>query len=228
VRASVEDPLGYEEVNVRGSINVFRAAAEVGVKAVVVASSSSVYGNTRAPFREDDPADAPLNPYAASKRAVELFAHGFSYLTGMPIIAARLFTVYGPRQRPDLAIHKFTRLIVSGQPIPRFGDGSSCRDYTYVDDIVEGLCRAASLRDGFRIINLGGGQKVSLNRLVTVLEEHLGVSARIEECPPKAEDMQLTWADISKAKELLDWCPSVKLDRGIEAFVDWFRSRNRQ
>jgi len=225
VRASVEDPSGCERVNVGGAVNVFWSAAQAGVSVIVFASSSSVYGDTRAPFREDDPAVSPLSPYAASKRSAELFAHSFCHLTGVSIVAARLFTVYGPRQRPDLAIHKFTRLMSAGEPIERFGDGSSCRDYTYVGDIVEGLMRAASLDGGLEVINLGGGQKVSLNRLVAVLEKLMGVPAKVEELPARPEDMELTWADVSRAKELLGWSPSVGFEQGVEEFLRWYKKQ---
>ena len=226
VRSSVEDPLSYEEVNVRGAMNVFRGAAQARAGVVVFASSSSVYGTTRAPFREDDPAVGPLSPYAASKRSAELFAHAFCHLGRMPIVATRLFTVYGPRQRPDLAIHKFTRQMLAGEAITRFGDGSSARDYTYVTDIVDGLLRAASLREGFQIVNLGGGQKVSLNRLLALLEKELGVQAKIRTCPERPEDMELTWAEVGKARERLGWSSKMTFENGIVEFVRWYRSRN--
>ena len=223
VAPSVADPEGYEEVNVRGAINVFRAASQARSGVVVFASSSSVYGATRAPFREDDAAVGPLSPYAASKRSAELFAHSFCHLGGPPIVATRLFTVYGPRQRPDLAIHKFTRQMLAGETITRYGDGSSARDYTYVGDIVDGLLRAADLRDGFQIVNLGGGQKVSLNRLLALLEKDLGVEARVEERAERPEDMELTWADVSKARDQLGWSPKMRFEDGISAFVKWYR-----
>ena len=228
VRTSVEDPESYEEVNVRGAVNVFRSAAKARAEVVVFASSSSVYGTTRAPFREDDAAMSPLSPYAASKRSAELFASAFCHLGRMPVVAARLFTVYGPRQRPDLAIHKFTRQMLSGETITRFGDGSSARDYTYVDDIVEGLMRASVLRQGFQVVNLGGGQKVSLNRLLAVLEKLLGVPAKIRSCPDRPEDMELTWADVGKARELLGWSPRVPFEEGMAEFIRWYRSREGQ
>ncbi len=226
VRPSVENPELYEEVNVRGSVNVFRAASRAGAEVVVFASSSSVYGSTRAPFREEDAVGTPLSPYAASKRSAELFASSFCHLGGVPVVAARLFTVYGPRQRPDLAIHKFTRLMIEGKVITRYGDGLSARDYTYVDDIVAGLVRASGLRKGFEIVNLGGGQKVSLNRMVAVLEKELGVEAKVEEKPERPEDMELTWADIGKARRILEWEPKVGFEEGIAKFVGWYRLEN--
>lgn len=221
VRASVTDPAGYERVNVGGTVNVLWSSADAGVRAIVLASSSSVYGNGRPPFAEDAPAVSPLSPYAASKRAAELFASSFCHLTGLPVTVARLFTAFGPRQRPDLAIHKFVRLMEAGQPIPLYGDGTSSRDYTYVGDIVDGLVRAASLGTGFGIINLGSGRTVSLRRVVEVLEEQLGRRARIEPQPPRPEDPEVTWADVDKARLLLDWTPRVSFEEGVRLFLDW-------
>jgi UDP-glucuronate 4-epimerase len=191
----------------------------------VFASSSSVYGdNEKVPFAEDDPVDHPISPYAATKRAGELVAHTYQHLFGLNVACVRLFTVFGPRQRPDLAIRKFAALMAEGREIELYGDGSSARDYTYVDDIVEGIVRAARRVEGFRIWNLGGSHPVLLRDLVTGLASALGVEARVKRLPAQPGDVQRTWADVSRAARDLEWSPRIGLEQGLAQFVRWLRA----
>lgn len=229
VRPSIAEPLLYAAVNVEGTAAVLELAREWGAKAFVFGSSSSVYGNAaRVPFAESDPAAAPISPYAASKRAGELFCHGYAHLYGLSTVALRFFTVYGPRQRPDLAIHKFARLLSEGRPIPFFGDGSTERDYTYVDDIVqgvEGALRYALAHPGcFEIVNLGESDTVSLARLVELLGAAMGVEPVLERLPPQPGDVDRTCADLTRARALLGYAPATRIEEGIPKFVAWFRS----
>jgi len=225
VRPSIEEPLLYERVNCAGTLNVLECARQSGVRMFVFGSSSSVYGvSERVPFREDDPVDRPVSPYAASKRAGELYCHVYHRLYGLPIVSLRFFTVYGPRQRPDLAISKFTRLIEEGQPIQMFGDGSSRRDYTFISDIVDGIMAALDSELRFEIINLGNSRPVELRELIALIEEALGKKARIEQLPDQPGDVPVTYADIGKANRLLGYRPAVPIRRGIRAFVEWFRT----
>ncbi len=226
VRPSIEAPIGYYEVNVRGTQNMLELAREWGVKQFVFASSSSVYGvNPSVPWREDDCVLKPISPYGASKVAGELLGHVYSHLYGIRFIALRIFTAYGPRQRPDLAIHKFARLMLEGKPIPIYEDGSSLRDYTYIDDLVGGI-RAAMDYQGslYEIINLGSGRPVKLLDMVMALEEVLGVKAKVQFLPPQAGDVPQTWADIRKAGGLLGWHPRTPFPEGLEWFVEWLNS----
>jgi UDP-glucuronate 4-epimerase len=229
VRPSLEQPVLYQEVNVAGTQNLFECCRKSAVKKCVFASSSSVYGiNAKVPFSEKDPIFQPISPYAATKAAGELLAHVYSHLYGISIICLRFFTVYGPRQRPDLAIHKFTRLISQGLPIPVFGDGTTERDYTYIDDTVAGIIGALHYnRTNYEVINLGNSDTVSLNRLIATLEAALGKSAVIDRLPPQPGDVPRTFADISKAKELLDFQPSTPIEAGIEKFVAWYRKSRK-
>lgn len=223
VRPSIEDPIGYYEANVRGTQNMLELAREWGVEQFVFASSSSVYGvNPDVPWREEDDVLRPISPYAASKVAGELLGHVYSHLYGIRFVALRVFTAYGPRQRPDLAIHKFARLMLEGKPIPIYGDGSSLRDYTYIADLVEGI-RAAMDYQGslYEIINLGSGRPVKLLDMVRALEEALGVKANLEFLPPQAGDVSQTWADIRKAQRSLDWHPHTDLVQGLSRFAAW-------
>ncbi len=227
VRSSIEEPLLYERVNCMGTLNLLECAREAGVKSFVFGSSSSVYGvRERVPFREDDPVDCPVSPYAASKRAGELYCHAYHHLYGLPIVSLRFFTVYGPRQRPDLAISKFTRLIEQDRPIPRFGDGSSRRDYTFIDDVVDGTIAALDSDLQYEIINLGSAHPVGLLELVGIIEDALGKKSRIEHLPDQPGDVPLTCADISKARRLLGYVPSVPIGQGIRAFVEWFKEHH--
>lgn len=226
VRPSLKDAKLYEETNVAGTLNVFENARHQGIKEVVFASSSSVYGpGAKPPFREDAPL-APISPYAATKAAGELLAHTYSYLHEMRIVCLRFFTVYGPRQRPDLAIHKFARLIAEGDPIPVFGDGSTQRDYTYIDDILQGIEGAISyVHKGatpFEIINLGESKTVTLSELISCLEDTLGRRALIRRQPAQPGDMPRTHADITKACRLLGYSPKTTIREGIRKFVEWF------
>ena len=222
VRPSLEQPALYQRVNVEGTVNLLEAARRHGVRKIIIASSASVYGvNAKVPFSESDPIFCPISPYAASKLACEALGHVYHHLYGLDIVMLRFFTVYGPRQRPDLAIHKFARLIRSGKPIPVFGDGSTARDYTYVSDIIEGVMACTEKVFGYEIFNLGEAQTVKLTRLIELLEQALGGKAIIERLPPQPGDVPLTCADVSKARERLGYRPSVKIEQGIPLFVDW-------
>ena len=197
-----------------------------GVERFIFASSSSVYGNNRkVPFAETDNVDFPISPYAATKKAGELLAHTYAHLHGMGVTCLRLFTVYGPRQRPDLAIHKFTRLIEAGQPIPVFGDGSTKRDYTYIDDIIDGIVRAMDKCGGYRIYNLGQSQPVKLADLIIALETALARKAEIQRLPPQPGDVERTFADLTRAREELGYDPVTSFKEGLSRFVGWFRGR---
>jgi UDP-glucuronate 4-epimerase len=224
VRPSLAEPALYQRVNVEGTVNLLEAARRHGVTKVILASSSSVYGvNAKVPFSETDPIFSAISPYAASKLACEALGHVYHHVYGMDVAMLRFFTVYGPRQRPDLAIHKFARLIEEGKPIPVFGDGSTARDYTYADDIVDGILACTTRRLGFEIFNLGESQTVKLSYLISLLEEALGKKAVIDRQPPAPGDVPITYADISKARRMLDYNPSVKIEQGIPRFVRWFR-----
>lgn len=224
VRPSLEQPALYQRVNVEGTVNLLEAAHKAGIRKLTLASSSSVYGvNAKVPFSEIDPIFNAISPYAASKLACEALGHVYHHLYGMDIAMLRLFTVYGPRQRPDLAIHKFARLIDRGEAIPVFGDGSTARDYTYVSDTVDGIIACTRQEFGFEVFNLGESETVPLSRLIELLETALGKKAVINRQPNQPGDVPLTYADISKARERLNYRPSVTIDRGIPLFVDWFR-----
>jgi UDP-glucuronate 4-epimerase len=224
VRPSLQEPALYQRVNVEGTVNLLEAARVRGVKKVTIASSSSVYGvNSKVPFAESDPIFNAISPYAASKLACEALGHVYHHVYGMDIALLRFFTVYGPRQRPDLAIHKFAKLITAGKPIPVFGDGSAARDYTYVSDTVDGVIACTQQEFGFEIFNLGESQTVTLGRLIDLLEQHLGQKALIDRQPVQPGDVPITYADITKAQQRLGYRPRVKIDQGIPLFVDWFR-----
>ena len=228
VRPSIEQPALYQRVNVEGTVNVLEAAGRNGVKKITIASSSSVYGvNAKVPFAEADPVFSPVSPYAASKLAGEALGHVYHHLYKMDVAMLRFFTVYGPRQRPDLAIHKFTRLIDSGKPIPVFGDGSTARDHTYITDILEGVIACTKNEFGFEIFNLGESQTVKLSELIALIESALGKPAIIDRQPLQPGDVPLTFADISKARARLGYNPRIKAAEGIPLFVDWYR-KNRQ
>ena len=227
VRPSLQDPLAHEESNVRGTFTLLEAARRGGVSRFIFGSSSSVYGvNAKVPFSEDDPIATPISPYAATKIAGEAVCHVYSHLYGLRVVCLRLFTVYGARQRPDLAIHKFAKLITQGLPVPMFGDGTTRRDYTYIDDIISGLLAALRYEGTtFEVINLGGSQTVELRRLVELLENALGKPARIDHQPPQPGDVPLTYADITKARRLLGYNPQTSIEAGIERFVNWFKNQ---
>jgi UDP-glucuronate 4-epimerase len=224
VRPSLEAPALYQRVNVEGTTHLLEAARLNGVRKVVLASSSSVYGvNSKVPFAEADPIFNPISPYAASKLACEALGHVYHHVYGLDVVMLRFFTVYGPRQRPDLAIHKFARLIQEGKPIPVFGDGSSARDYTYVTDILQGILACTQKNFGFEIFNLGESEVVRLDRLIETLEKALGKKATIDRRPLQPGDVPITFADTTKARQKLGYNPQVKIDRGIALFVDWLR-----
>ncbi len=224
VRPSLDDPVGYVDWNVTGTAVVLDAAARHGVERLVFASSSSVYGERpRGPFVEDAAADRPLSPYGASKRAGELLCHAAWHTTDLPVTCLRFFTVYGPRQRPDLAIHKFARLALAGRPVPVYGDGSAERDFTHVDDIVDGTLRALDRCSGYEVYNLGRGEPVTLAATIDALEDALGVRIEREPQPAKLGDVPRTWASIDRARAALGYEPAVKLGDGIASFVRWLR-----
>ena len=227
VRPSLEQPALYQRVNVEGTVNVLEAARERGVKKITIASSSSVYGvNSKVPFSETDPIFNAISPYAASKLACEALGHVYHHVHGMDVCMLRFFTVYGPRQRPDLAIHKFVRLMQSGQPIPVFGDGNTSRDYTYVDDTVDGVIATTEKEFGYEIINLGESQTVELDRLIELIEQAMGVKAEINRQPAQPGDVPITFANIEKAQRLLGYNPQVKIEDGVPRFIEWFRQQN--
>jgi UDP-glucuronate 4-epimerase len=225
VRPSLSQPQLYTETNINGTVNLLELARQHKVKQFVFGSSSSVYGiNAKVPFSEDDPIRQPISPYAATKASGELIAHTYSHLYGLRCVCLRFFTVYGARQRPDLAIHKFTRLITAGQPIPVFGDGTSRRDYTYIDDIIYGV-RAAIDYEGsmYEVINLGESRTVELRELISLLEKELDLEAKIDLQPLQPGDVPQTYADIEKARRLLRYDPQIPIEDGIRRFVHWFR-----
>jgi UDP-glucuronate 4-epimerase len=223
VRPSIEQPAYYARVNVEGTTHLLEAAVQHGVRKFIFASSSSVYGNvSHVPFREDDPVGEPISPYAATKRAGELICHTYWHLYKIPIHCLRFFTVYGPRQRPDLAIHKFTRLISQSKPIPMFGDGSTSRDYTYVDDIVAGILASLDCCNRYRIYNLGGSHPISLRALIEELEKAIGKRAIIEKHPAQPGDVEKTYADLTRARKELGYEPHISIQEGLKRFVDWF------
>lgn len=228
VRPSLSEPKLYMETNINGTVNLLERAREHGIKQFVFGSSSSVYGvNEKVPFAENDPIFQPISPYAATKAAGELICHTYSHLYDIRTVCLRFFTVYGARQRPDLAIHKFSKLISKGKAIQVFGDGSSRRDYTYIDDIIQGV-RAAidydkSIHETF---NLGESQTVTLSELIELIERSLDMNAIIDRQPWQPGDVPATFADISKSRELLNYNPTTKIQDGIPKFVEWFRSVN--
>ncbi len=226
VRPSIEDPVGYQDVNVSGTVVMLEAARRFGVNKFVFASSSSVYGNNeKVPFAETDNVDYPISPYAATKKASELLCHTYSHLYGIDMTCLRFFTVYGPRQRPDLAIHKFSRLIEAGEPIDVFGDGSMQRDFTYIDDIIDGVVAAMDRGRGYEIYNLGESRPVRLDELICRIEEALGKKAKINRLPMQPGDVKQTYADVTKAVERLGYQPKTEIEAGLARFVEWLKSK---
>jgi len=224
VRPSLKDPLLYQEVNVNGTINLLELSCRHEVENFVFASSSSVYGlNSKVPFSESDPVDKPISPYAITKRAGELLCFNYSHLYGLPATCLRFFTVYGPRQRPEMAIHKFARQIIAGQPIEIYGDGSSSRDYTYIADIVDGVISAFNHRAPFAIYNLGNSDCVEMWRLIQLLEESLGRKAKINWLPEQPGDVPITYADLTAASRDLGYRPRIKIEEGIKLFAQWLQ-----
>jgi UDP-glucuronate 4-epimerase len=230
VRPSIQDPLLYEEVNVRGTMNILELMKKNNIKKFVCASSSSVYGNNeKVPFSEEDNVDRAISPYAATKKTCEIIAHTYFYLYNINTIMLRFFTVYGPRQRPDLAIHKFTKMISAGEKIPFYGDGTTQRDYTYIEDIIDGVTKSIKYveenENVYEIINLGESETISLKRMVETIEKELKIKAILDIQPMQDGDVNRTYADISKAKEILKYKPETKFDDGIKKFVNWYTNQ---
>lgn len=226
VRPSLRQPLLYERVNVQGTMVLLEAARRAGTGKFVLASSSSIYGiANQVPFSEADHVNLPVSPYAATKIAAEKICFTYSHLYGIRTVCLRLFTVYGPRQRPDLAIHKFTRMMMRGETIPMFGDGSSGRDYTYVADTVKGIVAALGHDTAYDVFNLGNSSPVTLREMIGTIEAALGVEARIERLPDQPGDVPITYADITKAKRLLGYAPSTSFEEGVGHFVAWMKER---
>ncbi|MBN2367047.1 MAG: GDP-mannose 4,6-dehydratase [Calditrichaeota bacterium] len=225
VRPSIEDPRGYYKTNVEGTLNLLEECRARGIQKFIFASSSSVYGNNKkVPFSEDDNVDYPISPYAATKKAGELLCHNYHHLYGMDIFCLRFFTVYGPRQRPDLAIHKFFDLVTRGQAIPVFGDGSTQRDYTYIDDILDGISKSIDKVAGYEIINLGESRTISLKDLIAAIEKVSGKKIEKKFLEMQPGDVLQTYADITKARNLLGYDPKTDLETGLRKFYEWFLS----
>ncbi len=225
VRPSIANPALYADVNVNGTAVLLEAARKNGIKRFIFASSSSVYGNNeKVPFSEEDNVDFPISPYAATKKAAELLCHSFYHLYKMDVTCLRYFTVYGPRQRPDLAIHKFARLIEAGRPIPIYGDGTAERDFTYIDDVIDGTVAAIERCSGYRIYNLGESRPISVNDLIVALEKALGKKAVRHYQQPQPGDVRRTYADVTRAKAELGYNPATPLDQGLRRFVEWLRA----
>jgi len=225
VRASIKKPKIYEEVNITGTLNLLEVCAKTKVKKFIYGSSSSVYGLTsKLPFSEEDRVGKPISPYAASKESAELFCYTFSHLYDLSVCCFRFFTVYGPRQRPEMAIHKFTRYIDEGLEVPVYGDGTSKRDYTYISDIISGIESVLNREFGFEIFNLGNSECIELHRVISLIERFVGKKARIKRLSDQPGDVRVTYADISKSSELLGYKPKVKIEEGIEKFVAWFKN----
>jgi UDP-glucuronate 4-epimerase len=227
VRPSLSEPQLYTETNINGTLNLLELARHKSIKQFVFGSSSSVYGiNAKVPFSEDDPIRQPISPYAATKGSGELLCHTYSHLYGLRCICLRFFTVYGPRQRPDLAIHKFAKLISQGKPIPVFGDGSTRRDYTYIDDIIDGIMAAIDYdKSDYEVFNLGESRTVELRELISLLEKELDAHATIDRQPSQPGDVPQTFADISKARALLGYDPKTPIEAGLHRFVEWFQAK---
>ena len=230
VRPSIENPILYQEVNCIGTQNLLEVMKEYGVKNLVMASSSSVYGNNKkVPFKETDIVDYAISPYAATKKSNEVMTHVYHKLFNMNVIMLRFFTVYGPRQRPDLAINKFTRLMLNDEEVTMFGDGTTSRDYTYIDDIVSGIYSSINYvlnnNDVYEIVNLGNSSPTSLKEMINTIAEVLNKEPKIKEMPMQQGDVNITYADISKAKEMLNYDPKTPFKEGIEKFVKWYKEK---
>jgi UDP-glucuronate 4-epimerase len=228
VRPSIAQPLLYEQVNVQGTMNLLEMARQHKIPKFIFGSTSSVYGNNRkVPFCEDDPVDNPISPYAATKKAGELICYTYHHLYGLQVSCLRFFTVYGPRQRPDMAIHKFTQLIATGQKVPMFGDGTTKRDYTFITDIIDGVDRALARCSSYHIYNLGEARTIELRSLIDLIAQKLGKAARIERLPTQPGDVPLTCADVSRAQRELGYQPRVNVEEGIHRFVEWYKEIHR-
>lgn len=223
VRISIEKPLHAQKVNIEGTMNVFECARKHGISEIIYASSSSVYGNhEKIPFSESDSLEKPISPYAATKKANELIAYTYHHLYNIHMVGLRFFTVYGERGRPDMSPYIFANAIVNEKPLRRFGDGSSRRDFTYVGDIVSGITACIGKKLGYEVINLGNSDSISLQEYIETFERVIGKKAIINEEPMQPGDVKRTYADISKAKRLLDWEPTTSLEEGLRKFIPWF------
>ncbi len=226
VRASIEEPFVYQKVNVAGTLNMLQLAKNHNINKFIFVSSSSVYGaNRKVPFSENDAADNPISPYAATKRSAELLCRTYNSLYKIPTACLRLFTVYGPRGRPDMAPYKFIKLISEEKEVPVYGDGTSQRDYTYVSDVVDGVMAAVEASINFEIINLGDSMPIPLNKFISTIENHVGKRAKIKRAEEQKGDVRITYADISKAKKLLNYKPKIGLDEGIKRMAEWYKSQ---
>lgn len=233
VRPSIEQPELYNSVNITGTINILEMMKKYGTKKLVFASSSSVYGNNKkTPFAESDNVDKAISPYAATKKAGEIIAHTYHHLYNIDMVLLRFFTVYGERQRPDLAIHKFTKMISDGQSIPFYGDGTTRRDYTYIADIVDGVVKSLKYvekhQNTYEILNLGENRTISLSEMVTSIEKALEKKAKIDKKPLQPGDVKQTFANITKARELIGYTPQTDFEQGIKRFVSWFQNKNKK
>lgn len=225
VRPSIENTVEYYDVNINGTLNILETMKKFDVKNLIFASSSSVYGNNeKVPFTESDIVDYPISPYAATKKSGELLCHTYHHLYDFKINCLRFFTVYGPRQRPDLAIHKFSKMILSDETIPMFGDGTTKRDYTYIDDIIQGIKLAINNLNSFEVFNLGESRTIMLKDLISLIENEIGKKANIEKLPLQPGDVEQTYADVSKAKELLGYNPQYDIEEGIKNFIEWLKN----
>jgi UDP-glucuronate 4-epimerase len=226
VRPSIQNPGEYYDVNVMGTLNILECMQANSIFKMILASSSSIYGNNKkVPFCETDNVDNPISPYAASKKSCELLCHTYCHLYGFNINCLRLFTVYGPRQRPDLAIFKFTKVLFDNEPIPIYGDGTSSRDYTHVTDIVQGIVNSLDNLNGYNIFNLGESKTISLMELVNLLQKYTGKQAILKYLPKQAGDVERTYADITKAKMELSYRPQVSIEDGVKDFVSWYKNQ---
>ncbi len=225
VRPSIEQPILYSKVNIEGTVNLLEIIRNSRVEHFIFGSSSSVYGiNSKIPYSEGDKVDMPISPYATSKIAGELFCFNYSHLYGIPTTCLRFFTVYGPRQRPEMAIHKFTRLIDGGEEVPVYGDGTTRRDYTYITDIIDGIIASLERKFRFEIFNLGNSKPAELGYLISLIEKNLDRKAHIKQLPVQPGDVPVTYADISKPGRMLGYKPRISLEEGIKRFVEWFRT----
>lgn len=228
VRPSIERPLLYEEVNCKGTLNLLELSRIYKVKQFIFGSSSSVYGNNKKiPFSEDDPVNEPISPYAATKRAGELYCYNYHHLYKIPVACLRFFTVYGPRQRPDLAIRKFTEIIDHNQQIPMYGNGTTQRDYTFFSDIIDGVVSTLKKQFDFEIFNLGNSTPVQLAKIIELIEQELGKKAKIKRLPEQPGDVHRTYADIRKAERFLQYRPKVSIEQGIRLFVAWYKEHKK-
>ncbi len=229
VRPSIEFPALYGKVNILGTINLLECCRKNSIGRFIFASSSSVYGgNSKTPFSEEDNVDHPVSPYAATKKAGELICHTYSHLYNMSIFCFRFFTVYGPRQRPEMAIHKFTRQILNGKSIEIYGDGSSSRDYTYIDDIISGILNSLDRINGFEVVNLGNSNTVRLIKLINLIEKATNKKADLKYMSNQPGDVPITYADIRKAKEIIDYQPKTDIGRGITDFLKWYGKKSKE